>query len=50
MLTQAQKDFFNTEGYLVVEGLFNSDEIEFYKEHFEAMRIANKVNNPIQWR
>lgn len=46
MMTQEQKQFFNTEGYLVCEGLFKQDEIEFYKEHYEAMRLAQTINNP----
>lgn len=42
MLTQAQKQSFDTQGYLVVSGLFSQDEIESYRQHFEAMRIAQK--------
>lgn len=46
MLKKEQKQFFDTEGYLVVEGLFSQDEIEFYKQHYEVMRVAQKINNP----
>jgi phytanoyl-CoA hydroxylase len=46
MLNKEQKQFFDAEGYLIVEGLFSQDEIEFYKHHFEAMRIEQKINNP----
>jgi len=44
MLTQEQKQFFDTEGYLVVEGLFNQNEIEAYKQHFEDMRLSQQAN------
>ena len=46
MLTVEQKQFFDTEGYLIVEGLFEPDEIEFYKKHYEVMRVENKINHP----
>lgn len=46
MLTQEQKQFFDTEGYLIVESLFSQDEIETYKQHFEAMRLAQKASKP----
>ena len=38
MLTEQQLNQFNTEGYLVVSGLFSTEEVEFYRQHFEAMR------------
>lgn len=43
MLSSQQKQFFETEGYLIVEGLFKPEEIEFYKSHFEAMRLEQKA-------
>jgi phytanoyl-CoA hydroxylase len=46
MLTQEQKQFFDTEGYFVARGLFKQSEIDFYKTHYEAMRLAKIVNNP----
>jgi len=46
MLEQEQKQFFDTEGYLIVKGLFSQDEIETYKQHYETMRLAQKENRP----
>ena len=44
MFKQEQKQFFDTEGYLVVEGLFAQDEIDSYKQHFEDLRLAQKAS------
>ncbi len=43
MLTVEQKQSFDTDGYLVVSSLFSDDEIEFYKSHYEAMRISQNT-------
>ena len=38
MLEQAQIDSYNENGFLVISGLFSSEEIEFFKDHYEGMR------------
>ena len=38
MLSNKQKHQFDTEGYLVVSDLFESEEINFYRTHFEKLR------------
>lgn len=46
MVTSAQKQAFETDGYLVVKSLFDAAEVAFYKSHYEAIRVAKQVNNP----
>lgn len=43
MLSQEQIQFFEGEGYLVVSGLFSQEEISFFKEHYEAMRLRESI-------
>lgn len=35
-----QKEFFDQNGYLVVENLFSTDEIAFYRDHYMHLRAA----------
>lgn len=44
LLNEMQVQQYHDEGYLVVRGLFSAEEVAFYKEHFEAMRMAE--NSP----
>ena len=43
VLTQAQIDFFNEEGYLVVEDLLSSEEISYYSEKYDAI-LEGKID------
>lgn len=43
MLSNLQKHQFDTEGYLVVSDLFDKEEINFYRTHFEAMRMEQNA-------
>ncbi|HEU5097967.1 MAG TPA: phytanoyl-CoA dioxygenase family protein, partial [Roseiflexaceae bacterium] len=38
MVTQAHKRFYQENGYVVVEGLFDQDEVPRYREHFMTLR------------
>ncbi len=38
MITQNDKQLFETNGYLLVRGLFSRDEVDAYRDHFMAMR------------
>ncbi|HET9224368.1 MAG TPA: phytanoyl-CoA dioxygenase family protein [Roseiflexaceae bacterium] len=38
MVTQAHKRFYQENGYVVVEGLFDQDEVARYREHFMTLR------------
>jgi ectoine hydroxylase-related dioxygenase (phytanoyl-CoA dioxygenase family) len=38
MVTQEQIEFFADNGYVVVPQLFTAEEVEFYREHFMALR------------
>lgn len=40
LLNAMQVQQYHDEGYLVVRGLFSAEEVAFYKDHFEAMRVA----------
>ncbi len=41
--SQEDIEFFQTNGYVVVRGLFSKEEIEFYKTHFEEIRQKETV-------
>ena len=43
MLSDAQISFYQSEGYLVVSGLFSPEEVDFFKEHYEAMRVSDSI-------
>ena len=43
MLTEEQITFFETQGYLVVSGLFSRNEVDFFKAHYEDMRLRESV-------
>ena len=43
MLSQKQIEQFQNQGYLTVPNLFSSDEVAFFKEHFEEMRVAESI-------
>ena len=38
MFTQHHRKHFDAHGYAVVEGLFDSDEVARYRDHFMALR------------
>ena len=38
MVTDATKRFYDERGYVVVEGLFNQDEVARYREHYMTLR------------
>ena len=38
MLTEAQKNFYQDNGYVVVKGLFSPEEVAGYREHYMALR------------
>jgi phytanoyl-CoA hydroxylase len=38
MLNQAQKDFYQANGYLKVDSLFSPQEVDFYKNHYMRLR------------
>lgn len=42
MLTDEQKAFYEREGYLIVSGLFSTEEVEYYKAHYMALREAGE--------
>ena len=43
MFTQQHIDQFQSNGYIIVSGLFTQDEVDFYNAHFEAMRQREVV-------
>jgi phytanoyl-CoA hydroxylase len=38
MLTTTHKEFYRQNGYVVVEGLFDPEEVSFYRQHFMELR------------
>jgi ectoine hydroxylase-related dioxygenase (phytanoyl-CoA dioxygenase family) len=40
MLTQQQQDRYAADGYVIIEGLFNDEEVAYYCEHYMRMRVA----------
>jgi ectoine hydroxylase-related dioxygenase (phytanoyl-CoA dioxygenase family) len=59
MLTEAHKHFYATNGYVVIPGLFDQDEVARYREHFMALRrhgahpgdlagVDTKSNDPLK--
>jgi phytanoyl-CoA hydroxylase len=40
MITQTQQEFFDRQGFLVVEGVFTPEEVAHYRDHFMEMRHA----------
>lgn len=40
MLTPDQKERFDSEGYVVLKGLFSAEEVAFYRDHYMQMRAA----------
>ncbi|MBV7327437.1 phytanoyl-CoA dioxygenase family protein [Chloroflexi bacterium TSY] len=45
MLSEEQLQQYHHDGYLTVSGLFSHDEAEFFKEHYEAMRQREVLQN-----
>lgn len=43
MMTEAQIRAYQEQGYLVMQGLFTTDEIAFFKAHYEAMRLQENA-------
>lgn len=43
MLSNKQIEFYQNEGYLVVSGLFSEDEVEFFRQHYEEMRVNESI-------
>ena len=43
MIDQAQIDFYNDNGYVVVRGLFSAEEAQTYSRHYEAMRVREQA-------
>ena len=39
MLSEQQIKHFQDEGYVLAKGMFSTEEVEFFKGHFEAMRL-----------
>lgn len=46
MIADDQVKTYRNEGYLLVSGLFNQEEVDFFKEHYEAMR-QRELSGPI---
>lgn len=38
MLTASQQEFYNKNGYVVFEGLFDPEEVSYYRQHFMELR------------
>lgn len=43
MLSNEQIEFFQHQGYLVTTGLFSQGEVDFFKAHYEEMRINESI-------
>ncbi|MEM7334095.1 MAG: phytanoyl-CoA dioxygenase family protein [Chloroflexota bacterium] len=43
MIQQSQIDFYNENGYAVVRGMFSTEEVEFFKTHYEEMRVREQA-------
>ena len=41
VLSEQQKSFYESNGYVLVEGLFSKDEVAFYKNHYMHLRETN---------
>jgi phytanoyl-CoA hydroxylase len=50
LLSDEQMSRYREQGYLVVEGLFSAEEIAFFKEHFEAMRMREHREGSMESR
>ena len=43
MFNEQQKQFFEKNGYVVAEQLFNTEEVEFYLDYYMKLRDHEKV-------
>jgi hypothetical protein len=40
VISEAQQQFFDENGYLVIKQLFEPDEVIFYRDHYMCLRTA----------
>ena len=47
MITEAQRQQYEKDGFVIVPGLFSAEEIAFFQSHFEAMRQQDRENQKL---
>jgi phytanoyl-CoA hydroxylase len=47
MITEAQRQKYQEDGFVIVPGLFSAEQVEFFRSHFEEMRQQDRENQKL---